>query len=31
MIALVTYLQSLKLSSYEIPEAAAARVESLAE
>lgn len=30
MLALVAYLQSLKLSSYEIPEAPAARVESLA-
>lgn len=30
MRALVAYLQSLKLSSYEIPEAAAARVESQA-
>lgn len=30
MRALVAYLQSLKLSSYEIPEAPAARVESLA-
>ncbi len=31
MRALLAYLQSLKLSSYEIPEAAAARVESTAE
>ncbi len=31
MRALVAYLQSLKLSSYEIPEAAAARAESQAE
>jgi len=30
MLALVAYLQSLKLSSYEIPEAPAARVDSLA-
>lgn len=31
MRALVAYLQSLKLSAYEIPEAPAARIESLAE
>jgi cytochrome c oxidase cbb3-type subunit 2 len=31
MRALLAYLQSLKLSSYEIPEAAAARIESQAE
>ena len=30
MVALVAYLQSLKLSSYEIPEAPAARIESQA-